>query len=56
LGGSLDFFIDHQHTKELFQGNMTRSQFTYQLSDHLPLWIQINTDIDEMKLNQIIQG
>ena len=55
-GGSVDFFIDDAHIKELFPKGMTRAKFTYQLSDHLPLWIQINTDIDEMRLNQIIKG
>jgi endonuclease/exonuclease/phosphatase family metal-dependent hydrolase len=55
--GTVDFFISDSHIKELFpKGGMTRTQFTYQLSDHLPLWMQINTDIDDMKLNQIIQG
>jgi len=27
-----------------------------QRSDHHPLWIQINTNIDGQKLNQIVQG
>ena len=34
---------------------LTKAEFTYQMSDHLPLWIQINTDIDGMMLEQIIQ-
>lgn len=55
-GGVLDFFIDDAHIKELFPGKMTRSQFTYQMSDHLPLWMQINTDIDGQRLQQIIQS
>jgi Endonuclease/Exonuclease/phosphatase family len=51
-GGVLDFYAsDH---KPLFP-DLTKAEFTYQLSDHLPLWIQINTDIDGMVLNQIIQ-
>lgn len=55
-GGVLDFFIDQQHIKELFSEGMTKSAFTYQMSDHLPLWMQINTDIDGFQLNQIIHG
>lgn len=55
-GGVLDFFIDDAHIKELFPGKMTRAQFTYQMSDHLPLWMQINTDIDGQRLQQLIQG
>ncbi len=51
-GGVLDFYAsDH---KPLFP-NLTKAEFTYQLSDHLPLWIQINTDIDGIELDQIIQ-
>jgi endonuclease/exonuclease/phosphatase family metal-dependent hydrolase len=52
-GGVLDFYAnDH---KPLFP-DLTKDKFTYQLSDHLPLWIQINTDIDGFQLEQIIRG
>lgn len=55
-GGVLDFFIDDAHIKELFPTqNYTRLQFSYQLSDHMPLWIQIKTDIDGFRLNQIVR-
>lgn len=30
--------------------------FTFELSDHLPLWVQIDTDIDGFVLNQISRG
>jgi endonuclease/exonuclease/phosphatase family metal-dependent hydrolase len=30
--------------------------FTFQMSDHLPLWVQINTDIDNFVLEQISKG
>ena len=51
-GGVLDFYAsDH---KPLFP-NLTKTEFTYQLSDHLPLWIQIDTDIDGVVLDQLIQ-
>jgi hypothetical protein len=51
-GGVLDFYAsDH---KPLFL-DLTKEEFTYQMSDHLPLWIQINTDIDGIVLDQIIQ-
>ena len=56
-GGVLDFHIDDAHIKELYPGkNFTRDKFTYQMSDHMPVWIQIKTDIDGFRLNQIIQG
>ncbi len=55
-GGALDFFIDDAHIDELFPGKKyTRAKFTYQLSDHLPIWIQIKTDIDGYRLDQIVQ-
>ncbi len=55
-GGSLDFFVDEKSIKQLFPGGMTKEKFTYQLSDHLPLWIQINTATEGFKLEQIIRG
>ena len=55
-GGELDFYIDDAHIKQLFPGGMTKEKFTCQLSDPLPLWMQIHTDIDGQKLEQIIQG
>jgi hypothetical protein len=51
-GGVLDFYAsDH---KPLFP-DLDKQAFTYQLSDHLPLWTQINTDIDGAVLDQLIQ-
>lgn len=56
-GGILDFFVDDAHIEELFPGkNYDRVKFTYQLSDHLPVWIQINVDIDGYRLEQLMQG
>jgi endonuclease/exonuclease/phosphatase family metal-dependent hydrolase len=55
-GGTLDFFIDDAHIKELFPTeNFTRDEFSFQLSDHFPVWVQIKTDIEGQRLNQIIQ-
>lgn len=51
-GGVLDFHVrDH---RPLFP-TLTKEQFTYELSDHLPLWIQVNTDQDGARLDQLIQ-
>ena len=52
-GGVLDFYAGD--SEPLFPG-MSKEKFTYQMSDHLPLWIQINTDIDGQLLDQIIKG
>src|SRR5712691_8723302 len=40
--GVLDFYTGG--TKDLFPG-MEKTAFTFQMSDHLPLWMQVNTDI-----------
>lgn len=56
-GGVLDFFIDDAHIEELFPGRkLTRQAFSFQLSDHLPLWVQLDVDIDGRRLDQIVQG
>lgn len=52
-GGVLDFYDGNY--KRLFP-DLTKAKFTYQLSDHLPPWIQINTDTDGQKLEQLIRG
>jgi hypothetical protein len=52
-GGAVDFHIDDAHIKELFPGRgYTREKFTYQMSDHFPVWIQVKTDIETFRLNQ----
>lgn len=52
-GGVLDFYAGNH--KPLFPGkSMTKTDFTYQLSDHLSLWVQLNTDNDDEQLDQIL--
>jgi len=52
-GGVLDFYAkDH---KKLFP-DITKSAFTYQMSDHLPLWLQVNTDVAGKQLDQVLQA
>lgn len=54
--GTLDFYLSDQHIDELFPGkHYTREQFSFQLSDHFPVWAQIKTDIDNQRLDQIVQ-
>lgn len=56
-GGILDFYRDEDGIADLFPGeNLTTEKFTYQLSDHFPIWVQIATDIDGDRLNQIVQA
>lgn len=56
-GGTLDFFVSDESIKKLFPDkSYTREQFSYQISDHLPIWVQIKTDIDGERLHQIVQN
>ena len=56
FGGTLDFYGSDAAIKELFPtAGYTRTQFTFQLSDHFPVWVQIDTDIDGQRLTQIVQ-
>ena len=56
-GGALDFFISDAKIDELFPGKKyTRQKFSYQLSDHFPVWAQIKTDIEQQRLTQIVQN
>ena len=57
VGGTLDFFGGDASIKKLFPDkDYTREKFSFQLSDHFPLWVQMKTDIDGERLNQIVQG
>lgn len=52
-GGILDFYsagIDGLYPGE----GMSKQAFTYQMSDHLPLWVEVDTWIDDARLDQII--
>ncbi len=56
-GGVVDFFDNDAFIGKLFAGaGYTRTQFSYQLSDHFPVWVQIKTDIDGERLTQIVQN
>ena len=53
-GGVLDFF--HDDHQALYPGmKMSKHEFTFELSDHLPLWVQINVDSEHGSLSQKIQ-
>jgi endonuclease/exonuclease/phosphatase family metal-dependent hydrolase len=55
-GGALDFFVNDKGIAALFpSSHYTREQFTFQLSDHFPVWTQIDVDIDGQRLTQIVQ-
>lgn len=51
--GVLDFYADD--IESLYpEQNMSKRAFTYQLSDHLPLWIQIDVDTEQQQLETIV--
>jgi endonuclease/exonuclease/phosphatase family metal-dependent hydrolase len=56
VGGTLDFYVSEAKIKELFptQG-YTRDKFSFQISDHFPVWVQVKTDIDGERLTEIVQ-
>ena len=51
--GVVDFYTGG--INKLYPGkNLTKHEFTFQLSDHLPLWVQIDTDISGEILSQYL--
>jgi endonuclease/exonuclease/phosphatase family metal-dependent hydrolase len=50
-GGAIHFH--NRSYKELFP-DLTPKEFTFQMSDHLPLWIMIDTWIEDEQLNSIL--
>ena len=52
-GGTVNFV--GANYKKLFPGmRMTKKEFTYQLSDHLPLWIEVDVDLERERLDQML--
>jgi len=61
--GSTKCFTDNAGVLDFYKGGipklypglgLTKHEFTYQLSDHLPLWIEVDIDLEDEKLDQII--
>ena len=54
-GGIIDFF--QKDWRSLYPEkqfpNMTKRKFTYQLSDHLPLWIQLDVSSDDYEIGNV---
>lgn len=50
-GGVIHLFKNSY--KELFP-SLSKTKFTHQLSDHLPLWIEVDTWIEDEQLDQIL--
>ena len=56
-------FSKHGGVVDIYKGNykafkpykdLTKTEFTFQLSDHLPLWVQLNLDVEDEQLDQLI--
>jgi len=52
-GGVLDFYAG-DHAPLLPGKKFSKLEFTFQLSDHLPLWLHIDTDTESERLDQIL--
>jgi endonuclease/exonuclease/phosphatase family metal-dependent hydrolase len=57
-GGVLDFY--RGDFRALYPANkypkLDKLKFTFEISDHLPLWMQINTWVDDEQLDQFLAG
>ena len=53
-GGDLDFYCGS--FRSLYPGiKKSKAEFTYEISDHLPLWMQLNVDDVSIRLSQILR-
>jgi len=53
-GGILDFYGDGWGALYPEAANLHDMKYTFQLSDHLPLWIMIDTDTDSEQLDEVL--
>ena len=54
-GGVIDFYQGNHKLYKPYQ-SLSKTEFTYQLSDHLPLWVQLNLDVEDDQLDQLIKN
>jgi endonuclease/exonuclease/phosphatase family metal-dependent hydrolase len=52
-GGVLDFYRGGHKVLAPYKG-LTKTRFTFEMSDHLPLWAQLNVDVEDEQLDQLI--
>jgi endonuclease/exonuclease/phosphatase family metal-dependent hydrolase len=53
-GGVLDFYAGDHASLFPNEREMTKHEFTFELSDHLPLWVQLDTNIEDERLDQLL--
>ena len=52
-GGVVDFYKSNHRKYSPYQ-DLTKIEFTYELSDHLPLWVQLILDVEDEQLDKLI--
>ncbi len=52
-GGVVDFYKGNHKPFKPYK-NLSKTKFTYELSDHLPLWVQLDLDVEDEQLDQLI--
>ena len=57
IGGVLDFYCDDWRAlfPQEHYPDMDKRDFTFELSDHLAMWVQLDTWIDDEELDQLLQ-
>jgi len=54
-GGVLDFYLNDESIPDLYLTDPpAKLDFTFEMSDHLLIWVQLNTDTDAERLDRII--
>lgn len=55
FGGVLDYYLKESAIKDLYvQNPPEKTAFTFEMSDHLPIWVQLDVDTDAERLDNII--
>lgn len=52
-GGVVDFYGGNHKVYKPY-ADLEKTKFTYELSDHLPIWVQLNTDVETEQLDQLM--
>lgn len=52
-GGVVDFYQGNHKAFNPYR-DITKKKYTYEMSDHLPLWVQLNLDVEDEQLDQLM--
>lgn len=52
-GGVVDFYKSSHKSFKPYK-DLSKTKFTYELSDHLPIWVQLNLDVEDEQLDQLM--